>query len=486
MPCDGLALAPGFIDVHSHSDELWLVDPRCEGKIRQGVTTEIGGNCGTSVAPLHGPALTKKQRAAAEYRLDVQWTSFDAFFTLVEQERVALNVASLVGLGTTRLCVAGSDARRLERDEIESQNRLIRLAVEEGALGTSSGLIYEPGRYADLAELVACAGAARDAGAALYASHVRNEGDELEAAIAEAIAVGEQAEVAVQCSHHKAAGRRNWGKVHRTLTAIDLARRKGVGVVCDAYPYVASWTELATVLPPRVREGGDVAALERLRDPDQATAAAVAMELARDPQYGGDGWDTVLITGVGSARNEQLAGVRVDALAARWRTTPARAAIRLLLEEEMRVESVFFSMSEDDVAAVYSAEFCCVGSDASARAFAGITARGVPHPRTYGTFPRVFGRYVRQRRVFDTGEAVRRMTSLPAAQFGLRDRGIVAIGKHADLVVFDPERIVDRATYEQPFAPPDGIRDVFVNGSAVLRDSEMTVARPGRVLRNGG
>ena len=485
VPCDGLALAPGFIDVHSHSDELWLVDPRCEGKIRQGVTTEIGGNCGTSIAPLYGSALTKKRRDAAEYRLDVQWQSFDTFFALVEHERVALNVASLVGLGTTRSCVAGPDARRLEPDEIEAQNRLIRTAVEEGALGASSGLIYEPGRYADLEELVACACAARDAGAPLYASHVRNEGDELEAAIDEALAVGERAEVAVQCSHHKAAGRRNWGKVHRTLATIDRARTRGIAAACDAYPYVASWTELATVLPPRVREGGDDAALARLGDPDQATAAAMAMELARDPTLGGDGWDTVLITGVGGRRNEDVAGMRIDALAARWRTSPARAAIRLLIEEEMRVESVFFSMSEDDVATVFSAEFCSVGSDASARAFSGITARGVPHPRTYGTFPRVFGRYVRGRRVFDNAEAVRRMTSLPASQFGLLDRGVVALGKHADLVVFDPDRIVDRGTYEYPFAPPAGIRDVFVNGEAVLREGEMTGARPGRVLRNG-
>lgn len=485
VPCDGLAIAPGFIDVHSHSDELWLVDPRCEGKIRQGVTTEIAGNCGTSVAPLYGSALTKKRRDAAEYRLDVQWQSFDTFFALVEQERVALNVASLVGLGTTRSCVAGPAARRLEREEIEAQNRLIHSAVEEGALGVSSGLIYEPGRYADLDELIACAIAARGAGAPLYASHVRSEGDELEAAIDEALAVGERAEVAVQCSHHKAAGRRNWGKVHRTLATIDRARTRGIAAACDAYPYVASWTELATVLPPRIRDGGDDAALARLRDPDQVTATALAMELARDPGLGGDGWDTIMITGVGSERNENVAGMRVDALAQRWNTSPARAAIRLLVEEEMRVESVFFSMSEDDVATVFSAEFCCVGSDASARAFGGITARGVPHPRTYGTFPRVFGRYVRGRRVFDNAEAVRRMTSLPAAQFGLLDRGVVAIGKHADLVVFDPDHIVDRGTYEYPFAVPAGIRDVFVNGEAALRDGEMTGARPGRVLRNG-
>ncbi|HTD34458.1 MAG TPA: D-aminoacylase [Candidatus Elarobacter sp.] len=483
--CDGLALAPGFIDVHSHTDELWLVNPSCEGKIRQGVTTEIAGNCGTSVAPLYGTALTKKRAQARGYALDVQWTSFDAFFTLVEREGVALNVASLVGLGTTRACVAGPAARRLERDELVAQSRLVRGAVEEGALGVSSGLIYEPGRYADLDELVACAQAARDAGAPLCASHVRNEGDELESAIAEALAVGERAEVAVQCSHHKAAGKKNWGKVHRTLAAIDRARAHGLEVMCDAYPYVASWTELATVLPKSARDGGDEAALERLRDPEQATAIALAMELARDPALGGDGWDTIMITGTGSERNAELAGMRVDAIARGWNVTPPRAVIRLLEEERMRVESVFFSMSEDDVATVLSAEFCTVGSDASARAFAGITARGVPHPRTYGTFPRVFGRYVRQRRVFDAAEAVRRMTSLPARQFGLRDRGTIAPGMHADLVVFDDARVIDRATYEQPFAPPDGIRDVYVNGRAVLREGAQTGARPGRVLRNG-
>ncbi len=449
------------------------------------MTTEIGGNCGTSVAPLYGAALAAKRRSARDYRLDVQWTSFDAFFSLIEREGVALNVASLVGLGTTRLCVAGSDARRLEREEIEAQNRLIRAAVDEGALGVSSGLIYEPGRYADLAELVASASAARASGAPLYASHVRDEGDALEAAIDEAIAVGERAEVAVQCSHHKAAGKRNWGKVHRSLAAIDRARTRGIGVAIDAYPYVASWTELATVLPPAVREGGDEAALARLRDPEQALSAALQMQIARDPALGGDGWDTILVTDVGSERNADVAGMRLDAIARMWRTSAPRAALRLLVEEEMRVECAFFSMSEDDVASVYSAPFCCVGSDASARAFAGITARGVPHPRTYGTFPRVFGRYVRQRRVFDTAEAVRRMTSLPAQLFGLHERGTIAPGLHADLVVFDPERIVDRATYERPFAPPDGVRDVYVNGRAVLRDGALTGTRPGRPLRNG-
>ncbi|BDE07987.1 aminoacylase [Vulcanimicrobium alpinum] len=437
------------------------------------------------MAPLFGAALDKKRAAAREYRLDVHWNTFDAFFTLVERNGVALNVASLVGLGTTRLCVAGHEARALERDELVAQQRLVTGAIEEGALGVSSGLIYEPGRYADRAELVACAAAAREAGAPRYVSHVRNEGDTLEDAIAEALAVGDGAEVAVQCSHHKAAGRRNWGKVHRTLATIDRARARGLDAGCDVYPYIASWTELATVLPPAVRDGGDAAALQRLRDPEQALAAALAIELARDSRLGGDGFDSILITSVGSERNADIAGMRLDALARRWGTTPARAAIRLLTEEEMQVESMFFTMNEDDVAAVLSARFCSIGSDASARAFSGITARGVPHPRTYGTFPRVFGRFVRQRHVLDEAEAVRRMTALPAAQFGLRERGTIARGMHADLVVFDPQRIVDRATYDRPAVPPEGIRDVYVNGRAVLRDGTMTGALPGRALRNG-
>ncbi len=483
--CDERALAPGFIDVHSHSDELWLADGRMLGKITQGVTTEIGGNCGTSAAPLYGSARSKKERDARTYRIDVDWTTFDEFFSAVERGGVAANVASLVGLGTTRAAISGDAARRLEPDELVAQARLVREAVEQGALGVSSGLIYEPSRYADLAELTLCAAAARDAGAPRYVSHVRDEGDDVIAAIDEALAVGSAADVAVRCSHHKAQGRRNWGKVHRTLEAISRARGRGADVAVDVYPYVASWTGLATILPDAVRRGGATAALERLADPEVVVATALALTLAHDPATGGDSWHDILITDVASEANAGFAGYRIDELAAHWRLSPARAAIRLLVEEELRVDCAFFSMSEDDVATVLSAEFCCIGSDASARAYDGITARGVPHPRTYGCFPRVFGRFVRGRPTLSMEEAVRRMTSLPADLFGLADRGRIAVGAHADLVVFDPQTIVDRATYERPFVAPEGIRDVFVNGTAILRDAVYTGARPGRVLRSG-
>jgi N-acyl-D-amino-acid deacylase len=488
VSCAGRALAPGFIDVHSHSDELWLAEPGGFGKISQGVTTEIAGNCGTSVAPLHGTARETKARAAARYALAVEWTTFDEFFTLVESNGVALNVASLVGLGTTRACVAGDADRRLDETETARQHALVREAIEHGAVGVSSGLIYEPSRYADLRELVGCAQSARSAGAARYVTHLRDEGDDLADAVAEAIAVGEGAGVAVQCSHHKAAGKRNWGKVHQSLELLDGAIARGLEIGIDVYPYVASWTDLATILPPAIRSGGTAAALARLRDPALAASCALALTLARDPELGipNESWHDILVTGVGSERNARLAGLRIDEIAARWRLSSARAAIRLLVEEEMDVECAFFTMNEDDVATVISAGFASIGSDASARAFHGITAQGMPHPRTYGTFPRVFGRFVRGRRTLAIEEAVRRMTALPAQQFGLRDRGVIARGAWADLVVFDPETIVDRATYDAPFAQATGLDHVYVNGSAVMRDGAQTKARPGRVLRGGG
>lgn len=480
IDCTGKTIAPGFIDVHSHSDELWLALPRCDGKIAQGVTTEIGGNCGMSVAPLRGPGLERVERQARHVRLGVEWRSLDEFFGLVERNGVALNVATLVGLGTTRQVVAGDSERRLDSDEKTAQARVVRDACEQGAIGISSGLIYPPSSYADLDELVAMAIAARTANAPRYASHVRDEADGVVEAIAEALEIGERAEVTVQCSHHKAAGKKNWGKVHQTLALIDGARARGLEAYCDVYPYIASWTELATILPPDARFGGVDATLERLNDPKSATAIALYLNL----NYADD-WHDIMITEVASETNRELAGMRIDEIARMWWLSPANAAIKLLRDERLDVGAVFFKMNEDDVATVLSADFCCIGSDASVRALTGVTARGVPHPRTFGTFPRVFGRFVRQRGTLDTVEAIRRMTSLPASIFGFKDRGTIEPGKFADLVIFDASTIRDTATYDDPYHFPVGIESVYVNGRAVLQHGEFTNARPGRVLRNG-
>ena len=482
IACRGLALAPGFIDIHSHSDEHWLIDGAADGKIVQGVTTEIGGNCGSSVAPLRGYARQRRAGEIARLGLTPEWSSLDEFFGEVERRGIALNVATLVGLGTTRACVAGPADRKLERDELLEQQRLVRAAVEQGAVGVSSGLIYEPGRYADGDELAGAAVTAREAGAPIYASHIRDEGDRLIEAVQEALEVGARAEVMVQLSHHKAAWRRNWGKVNRSLEMIDRARSAGRAIACDAYPYVAMWTDLDTILPSDIRDGGPDATLARLADPQTATAVLLALKLRFEERE----WHDMMITDVHSERNADLAGLRLDEIAERRGTTPARAALDLLREERMGVGCAFFAMNEEDVATVLSASFCAVASDASARGFSGVTAYGVPHPRTFGCFPRVFRRFVRARKTLAIEEAVRRMTSLPAHLFNLRGRGTIAERAYADLVVFDPQRIGDRATYEHPFTAPEGIPYVCVNGELVVDDGRPTRARPGRALRNGG
>ncbi len=476
----GRCLTPGFIDVHSHSDELWLVDGRCEGKILQGVTTEIAGNCGTSVAPLRGLALERKLEDVRRYGFALEWDDLDTFFTLVERSGVALNVATLAGLGTIRRAVRGDLAGPLEEAEAKAARALVREAVDHGALGVSSGLVYTPGRFADTAELVALCAAAREAGAPRYATHLRDEGDRSIEAVEEALEIGRSAEVAVQCSHHKAWGKKNWGKVHRSLELIARARQSGLPCAADVYPYVAAQTELATILPAQFASGGREATLARLRDPEIALALSLRLELER-----GDAWHDILISYAGSGRNEEFAGERLDEIARRKRRKPARAAIDLLIEEKLDVEAIFFAMCEDDVATVLSAEFSAIGSDASARALDGRTARGVPHPRTFGTFPRVFGRFVRGRKTLELAEAIRRMTSLPAELFGLAGRGRIVPGAFADLVLFDAETIVDTATYERPYAYPRGIDGVWVNGRAVARDGKPTGERPGRALRGG-
>jgi N-acyl-D-amino-acid deacylase len=457
-----------------------LVNPRCEGKILQGVTTEIGGNCGTSVAPLRGEALVRKQEELTVYRHEAHWSSLDEFFTLLQHQGIALNVATLIGLGTTRRAIWGDRPDKLDADALRAQCALVREGIEQGGLGVSSGLIYVPSRYADSDELIACADTARRAGQPRYASHIRDEGEHLVEAVEEALEVGRRAEVAVQCSHHKANGKKNWGKVHATLHAIARAREQGLTVHTDAYPYAAMWTDLSTILPSEILSGGREETLIRLSDPATSAMLAFRLELER-----ADTWRDIMLTGGLSERNAHLAGVRLDALARDQRVPASRAALRLLLEERLNPQAIFFSMHEDDVDTVLSAPFTCIGSDASARGLHGITAQGVPHPRTYGTFPRVFKRFVRERKTLEFSEAIRRMTSLPADIFGLIDRGRIAVGAYADLVLFDEQRIADTATYERPCSPPVGIATVFVNGKAVVRDGHVTGALPGRTLRGG-
>ncbi len=460
----GLALAPGFIDVQTHGDEAWALDGRRIAKIRQGVTTEVAGNCGTSAVPIARDATAP-------------WRDLDELFADVNRSGVALNVATLVGLGSVRRAVAGDVERALDATELRRECELVREAIEQGALGISSGPLEFNSRYPDFTELVACASAARDAGMARYVTHLRSEGEELLEAVDEALEVARRAEVGVRFSHHRAAGKKNWGKVDRSLETMARARASGVDIGANAYPYVTRTAPLATILPLDALHGGRRATLARLRDP--ATAAALALRLKLDRVE--SEWHDIAIVTVSNEQNADLVGRRLDEIADRRRISPARAALDILLADELAAGALFFDLREDDVATVLSADFVAVGSDAPAHA--SNEGYGITHPSAFGCFPRLFGRYVRGRATLALGEAIRRMTSLAAESYGLRERGRVATGLYADLVLFDPATIVDTATYERPEGYPVGISYVWVNGRAVVRRGEATGTRPGRILR---
>lgn len=481
LDVEGMVVAPGFIDMHGHTDEVLLVGPQASSKLHQGITTEVGGNCGASPAPLANTSLQEKRaEMQRRYGVEPSWSDFDGFFRVLEQVKPAINFCCLVGLGTIRSSIDCIGAQPLHGDDVIRAARLVRESCEQGAIGVSSGLIYPPGDAADTPELIALARAAKDAGSALYASHIRSEGDGLIEAVDEALDIGWRSGCAVQLSHHKASRRRNWGKVHDTLARVDRARDRGLDVVVDQYPYKASATGLDVILPKDVNTGTREEVAERLADPRYVALVATRVEL----DYGGR-WHEVLVSSIGSEKNRHLEGQTISEIATACGRTPVDTALRLLIDERLDVGAIYFTMCEDDVRTVLSYRQTCIGSDAVAQAKDGITALGVPHPRTFGTFPRIFKRYVRDSGVLSLEEAVRRATALPAGRLRLRGRGTLAVDALADVVVFDPQRIADTATYERPRCYPNGIRHVFVNGVAAIRDEHMTGMRPGRVLRRG-
>ena len=482
----GRVVAPGFIDIHSHSDATVLLAPRMESKLMQGVTLEVTGNCGESAAPLRGEALAEAERSLArDGDIRCEWRGVGEYLETVEKRGIATNYATIAGQGTIRACVLGAAMRAPEARELEEMRALLREALEEGAFGLSTGLIYPPSAYADLEELVALSSAMAPYGA-FYASHIRNEGDRLLESVAEALTIGERAGVPVQLSHHKASGRRNWGKVERSLAMMEDARGRGMDVTADQYPYIASSTGLATVLPDWAHEGGSEAMTARLRDP--ATRERIHAEIASSPKGWENpasihGWAAIVIAGCRS--DHSVEGLNLLEIAAKTGEEPLEAAFRLLAENEGSVQVVMFSMREEDVRTVMRSPIVAVGSDSTARAPSGPMSGGKPHPRCYGTFPRLLGRYVRELGVLSLEEAVRKMTGLPAARLGLSDRGRIKEGAFADLVVFDPDRIADRATFADPHQFPTGIDLVLVNGVVAAEGGRQTEALAGKVLRRG-
>jgi N-acyl-D-amino-acid deacylase len=481
LNASGRVVAPGFIDMHSHSDWRLWGNRRAESKIRQGVTLEVVGNCGFSPAPVSAEHLDDV-RAFALYvprALDFRWRSVGEYLSAFDRDGLALNVIQLVGHGTLRVAAMGFARRAPAAGELARMQRWLAEALEAGAWGLSTGLIYAPGSYATTEEIVAVARAARGRG--LYASHIRGEGATLLRAVQEAIRIGGEAELPVQISHLKAAGRPNWGRVTQALAVIDAAAGEGLDVMADVYPYTASSTSLRTLLPDWTLEGGIEAMLARLTDGQVRRRIRRELEAPDNRLLDRVGWEDIMIAY--SPRRKDAEGRRLSEIAAARGMDPLEAAIELIVDEAGRAAMILFQLDEGDLACALEHPRVMIGSDGSALAPYGELGEGRPHPRNYGTFPRVLGEYARERRLLSLPQAVHKMTGLPARRLGLRDRGVIRVGACADLVVFDAKRIADQATYEDPHRYCTGVEHVLVNGRWVIRDGQHTGNLPGRVLR---
>jgi N-acyl-D-amino-acid deacylase len=448
----GMAVAPGFIDIHSHGDGSLWEDPRAESLVRQGITTIVVGQDGS-------------------HRRDL-WTA-------LAKIEPSVNVASMVGLGTVRSMVVGGDDRKATPDEMAKMLAIVEQALADGACGVSTGLEYTPGAFAPLEELVALSKPLAKRGLP-YATHMRNEDDKLIESIDEAIAVARGAGCPLQISHLKTQGPRNWSKLDTAFARVAAARAAGCDAAFDRYPYIAYQTGLTNLFPVWSRDGSNDAFLRRLDDP--ATSARIKAEtLAKVELIGG--WDNVMIANVANAADRPAEGARLGAYATKQGVDPYAMATGLLARNHANVGMVGFAMSEDNLDRILAHPQGMVCSDGGAFAVDGPSRRGHPHPRGLGTFPRVLGRYVRERKALSLEQAIHKMTALPASRIHLRDRGQLAPRMAADVVVFDPAKVSDSATYAEPFQYPVGIAAVIVNGAVALRDGQRDPRHTGRALR---
>lgn len=469
----GLVVSPGFIDMLGHSELAILRSPTAPSKITQGITSEITGEVSSAwpnTAPGDGPPPA-----------DRRWRSLDDYFRTLERKGTSINLGTYVGAGSIRRHVMGDASRRPTPEELARMGALVDSAMRDGAMGFSTGLIYAPTTWFTTDELIALTRhAARYGGG--YASHIRSEGDSLIPAIREALAIGAGAATWVQIRHLKSSGERNWGQMARAVAIIDSARQAGIDVTADVYPYVASGTGLDAILPSWMQAGGDDSMLVRLRDPairEQLRARRAGGE------WGGRPPEKVLVNEVRADSLKIYEGKTLAEVGQMRGQDPYEAAFDILLADSGATSAIYFSMSEDDLREAMRQRWVSFGQDAGARTPAP-DGRGRGHPRGFGTFPRILGRYVREDPVLTLEDAVRKMTSLAAQRVGLDDRGMLKRGLFADVTVFDPATVLDRATFELPQQIAVGIRYVFVNGTLVLDDGRITGARPGRALRGPG
>ena len=488
IDASGLAVAPGFINMLSWATESLLHDGRAQSDIRQGVTLEIFGE-GSSMGPLNDAMKREMRESQGDLKFDVPWTTLGEYLEHLERRGVSVNVASFIGATTVRVHELGEIDRAPTPAELARMETLVRHAMEEGALGVGSSLIYAPAFYAETDELVALARAAAPYGG-MYISHMRSEGNRLLEAVDELLTIAREAGVPAEIYHLKAAGRENWPKLEAVIRKVDSARAARLRITADMYTYTAGATGLDAAMPPWVQEGGYDAWAARLQDP------AIRERVAREMRTPTDEWEN-FFTAVESPEQIILVGFRNDSLkyltgktlgeVARLRgTSPEETAMDLVVQDGSRVGTVYFLMSEENVRRQIAIPWISFGSDAGALAPEGAFLRSNPHPRAYGNFARLLGRYVRDAGIVPLEDAIRRLTLLPAANLKLHRRGALRPGWFADVVVFDPARIQDHATFEQPHQYATGVTHVFVNGVQVLRDGEHTGATPGRVVRGPG
>ncbi len=484
----GLAVAPGFINMLSWATESLIEDGRSQSDIKQGVTLEVFGE-GWSMGPWTDAMKAEDLEQQGDITYDITWTTLGEYLEMLERRGVSPNVASFVGATTVRIHELGYQNRAPTAEELSRMQGLVRTAMEEGALGVGSSLIYAPGFYADTEELIALAAVAGEYGG-MYISHMRSEGNDLLGALEELITIAGEADIRAEVYHLKAAGRGNWSKIDAVIARIDSARGNGLAITADMYTYTAGATGLDAAMPPWVQEGGLDEWVARLAEP------ATRERVVRDMTTPSDAWENLYLS-AGTPDNVILVGFKEDSLkyltgktlaevADLRGTSPEETAMDLVIADHSRVGSVYFLMSEENVKRQIQIPWVSFGSDAGSMTPEGVFLESNPHPRAYGNFARLLGKYARDEGVIRLEEAVRRLTTLPAENLRIERRGGLAAGMYADIVVFDPEGIRDHATFAEPHQLAEGMVHVWVNGTAVLRDGEHTGATPGRVVRGPG
>jgi N-acyl-D-amino-acid deacylase len=484
----GLAVAPGFINMLSWSTESLIADGRSQSEIRQGVTTEIMGE-GESMGPVNDRVREKMLRDQKDIRYKIEWTTLAEYLRYLEARGISCNVASFIGATTIRENVIGFEDKEPTPQQLDEMRALVRQEMEDGALGIGTSLIYPPAFYAKTPELIElCKVAAQYQGK--YISHMRSEGNQLLQAVDELIRISREAKIPAEIYHIKAAGKSNWPKLDEFLAKIEAAQKEGLKITADMYTYTAAGTGLDACLPPWTEEGGYPALFKRLRDP------AMRAKIARQVKTPSDAWenlylatgspDKILLVGFKSEKLKSLTGKSLAAVAKMRGKDPVETIMDLIAEDESRIDTIYFLMSEENVRKEIAKPWISFGSDEASQAPEGVFLKSNPHPRAYGNFARVLGEYARDEKLISLGEAVRRLSALPAANLGLDHRGLLREGMFADVVLFDPAQIADRATYEKPHQYAVGMKDVFVNGQQVLKDGEHTGAKPGRALWGPG